>query len=131
MQKNVFHYMFGKFSFLSWMYTNSCPWSEILRCMGTSCLYNLGTHSKGTFRLDTKQREVKVGDLCQLSRVVTYVTWEGCQPSQVVANLRDWSLHRLILITCFFNVFNEQKALCTLLFKCYYSNHRFCFVIAC
>ena len=43
--------------------------------------------SKGTFRLDAKQYEAKVGDLRQLSRVV--------------ANLRDWSLHRLILITYF------------------------------
>ena len=32
------------------------------------------------------------------SRVVAYVTREGCQSSQVVANLRDWSLYRLILI---------------------------------
>ena len=35
------------------------------------------------------------------SRVVDYVTREGCQPSRVVANLRDWSLHRLILTTYF------------------------------
>ena len=35
------------------------------------------------------------------SRVVDYVTREGCQPSQAVANLRDWSLHGLILITFF------------------------------
>ena len=32
----------------------------------------------------------------QPSPVVAYVTREGCQPSQVVANLRDWLLHRLI-----------------------------------
>ena len=44
-------------------------------------------YSKGAFRLDAKQREAKVGDLRQ--------------PSRVVANLRDWSLHRLILITYF------------------------------
>ena len=54
---------------------------------------------KGAFRLDAKQREAKIGDLRQPSRVVDYVTREGCQPSRVVANLRDWSLHRLILIT--------------------------------
>ena len=87
--------------------------------------------SKGAFRLDAKQREAKVGDLCQPLRVVDYVTREGCQPSLVVANLSDRSLHRLILITYFQNVFNEQKALCrpTLFLKRYYSNHRFCFVI--
>ena len=33
--------------------------------------------------------------------VVAYVTREGCQPLQVVANLRDRSLHRLVLITYF------------------------------
>ena len=53
---------------------------------------------EGAVRLDAKQREAKVR---QPSRVVAYVTREGCQPSQVVANLRDRSLHRLILITCF------------------------------
>ena len=58
-------------------------------------------YSEGAFRLDAKQREAKVGDLRQPSRVVDYVTREGCQPSRVVANLRDWSLHRLILITYF------------------------------
>ena len=57
--------------------------------------------AKDAFRLDAKQRKVKVGDLRQPSRVVDYVTREGCQPSQVVANLRDWSLYRLILITYF------------------------------
>ena len=82
---------------------------------------------KCAFRLDAKQREAKVGDLRQPSRVVAYITREGCKPSQVVANLHDWSLPRLTQITCFFN---EQKSLCTLLLKRYYSNHRFCFVIA-
>ena len=57
--------------------------------------------NKGAFRLDAKQREAKIGHLRQPLRVVAYVTREGCQPSQVVANLRDWSLHRLILITYF------------------------------
>ena len=57
--------------------------------------------SNGAFRLDAKQREAKVGELRQPSRVVDYVTREGCQPSRVVANLRDWSLHRLILTTYF------------------------------
>ena len=55
--------------------------------------------SKGAFRLDAKQREAKVGNLHQPSRVVAYITREGSQPSQVVANLRDSSLHSLILIT--------------------------------
>ena len=49
-------------------------------------------------RSNAKQREAKVGDLRQPSRVVAYVTREGCQPSRVVVNLRDRSLHRLILI---------------------------------
>ena len=54
--------------------------------------------AKGAVRLVAKQREVKVGDhLRQPSRVVAYVTREGSQPSQVVAKLREWSLHRLIL----------------------------------
>ena len=52
-------------------------------------------------RSNAKQREAKVGDLRQPSRVVDDVTREGCQPSRVVANLRDWSLHRLILTTYF------------------------------
>ena len=56
---------------------------------------------KGAFRLDAKQREAKVGNLRQPSRVVDYVTHESCQPSRVVANLRDRSLHGLILITYF------------------------------
>ena len=57
---------------------------------------------KGAFRLDAKQREAKVGDLRQPSRVVDYVTREDyCQSLRVVANLRDWSLHRLILTTYF------------------------------
>ena len=41
---------------------------------------------KGAFRLDAKQREAKVGDLRQPSRVVDYVTREGCQPSRVIAS---------------------------------------------
>ena len=64
--------------------------------------YNLYyCNSKGAFRLDAKQREVKVGNLRQPSRVVDDVTCEGCQPSRVVANLCDWLLHRLILIIYF------------------------------
>ena len=57
--------------------------------------------NKGAVRLDAKQRKAKVGDLCQPSRVVDYIPREGCQPLRVVANLRDWLLHRLILITYF------------------------------
>ena len=68
-------------------------------------------------RSNAKQREAKVGDLRQPSRVVDYVTREGWQHSRVVANLRDRSLHMLILITYFLNVFNEQKALSTILLK--------------
>ena len=41
---------------------------------------------KDAFRLDAKQREAKVGDLCQPSRVADYVTREGCQPSRVFAS---------------------------------------------
>ena len=41
---------------------------------------------KGAFRLDAKQREAKVGDLRQPSRLVDYVTREGCQPSRVFAS---------------------------------------------
>ena len=41
---------------------------------------------KGAFRLDAKQREAKVGELRQPSRVVDYVTREGCQPSRVFAS---------------------------------------------
>ena len=43
--------------------------------------------------------------------------WGGYipHPPRVSASL----LHRIILITCFFNVFNEQKALSTLLLKRY------------
>ena len=39
--KNVFHYMFAKFSNLIWMHAISSPWSQILRCTGTSCLCEL------------------------------------------------------------------------------------------
>ena len=39
--------------------------------------------TKDAFRLDAKQREAKVGDLRQPSRVVDYVTREDCQPSRV------------------------------------------------
>ena len=41
---------------------------------------------KGAFRLDAKQRKAKVGDIRQPSRVVDYVTREGCQPSRVFAS---------------------------------------------
>ena len=60
--------------------------------------YNGAVESQGAFRLDAKQRKAKVR---QPSRVVDYVTREGCQPLRVLANLRDWSLHKLILITYF------------------------------
>ena len=42
--------------------------------------------TKGAFRLDAKQREAKIGDLHQRSRVVDYVTREGCQPLRVFAS---------------------------------------------
>ena len=87
-------------------------------------------YSKGAFRLDAKQREAKVGDLRGWSITSLAKVANLREFSRVVANLRDWSLHWLILTTYILNVFNEQKALCTLLLKRYYSNHRFCFVIA-
>ena len=75
--------------------TTNIPWIgptlNFLTSNLTSQNAGLSSHislTKGAFRLDAKQREAsKQRDLRQ--------------PSRVVANLRDWSLHRLILITYF------------------------------
>ena len=43
--KNVFHYMIAKFSYLIWMHAISSQQSQILRRMGMSCLFDIGTCS--------------------------------------------------------------------------------------
>ena len=53
---------------------------------------------KDAFRLDAKQREAKVGDLREWSITSLAKIANLRESSRVVANLRDWSLHRLILI---------------------------------
>ena len=68
-------------------------------CTDSTAVLQMIAHTKGAFRQDAKA--INMTDLRQPSLVVDYVTREGCHPSQVVANLRDWSLHRLILITYF------------------------------
>ena len=58
-------------------------------------------NTKGAFRLDAKQREAKVGDLREWSITSLAKVANLRKSSRVVANLCDWSLHRLILTTYF------------------------------
>ena len=57
--------------------------------------------SKGAFRLDAKQHEAKVGDLREWSITSLAKVAYLCESLRVVANLRDWLPHRLILTTYF------------------------------
>ena len=56
---------------------------------------------KGAVRLDAKQREAKVGDLREWSITSLAKVANLRESSRVVANLRDRSLHWLILTTYF------------------------------